>query len=68
MSDEENAVRYASGYLVKVLKNQYEKKKGMKGTIYGMSHELMSMSAREESHNFSTCYEYTTVNVFNICA
>ncbi len=34
-SDEQNAVRYASGYVVKVLKKQYEKKKG--GNLWSVS-------------------------------
>ncbi len=57
-SDEQNAVRYASGYVVKVLKKQYEKKKGVKARQFMEC--LMSMSAREEGNSSSSYYDYTT--------
>ena len=56
-SDEENAVRYASGYVVKVLKKQYEKKKGVKARQFMEC--LLNMSARNEGKDCSTYYDYT---------
>ncbi len=52
-SDEENA----GGYVVKVLKKQYEKKKGVKARQFIEC--LMNMSAREEGKDCSTYYDYT---------
>ena len=56
-TDEQNAVRYASGYVVKVLKKQYEKKKGVKARQFMEC--LMNMSAREEGNSSSSYYDYT---------
>ena len=60
-SDEENAVRYASGYVVKVLKNQYEKKKGVKARQFMEC--LMNMSAPEEGTDCLTYYDYTKARI-----
>ena len=56
-SDEENAVRYASGFVIKVLKKHYEKKNGVKARQFMEC--LMSMSASEEGNSSSSFYDYT---------
>lgn len=57
LSDEQNAVRYASGYVVKALKKQYEKKKGVKARQFMEC--LTNMSAHQEGKDCSTYYDYT---------
>ena len=47
-----NAVRYASGFLIKELKKHYEKKKGAKARQFMEC--LIGMSASEEVHSMTT--------------